>query len=51
MPGQKLSIQFAGGSSRVMMVTEVTDETVTLDGNHPLAGCNLTFALRLDLIR
>lgn len=51
IPGQKLSIEFAGGTSRVMMVTEVTDEAVTLDGNHPLAGCNLTFALRLDLIR
>jgi len=50
-PGQKLSIEFAGGASRVMMVTEVTDEAVTLDGNHPLAGCNLTFALRLDQIQ
>ena len=49
--GQKLGIEFAGGASRVMLVTEVTDETVTLDGNHPLAGCNLTFALRLDRIR
>lgn len=47
-PGQKLSIRFAGGSSRVMVVAQVSDEGVTLDGNHPLAGCNLTFALRLD---
>ncbi|WP_224983809.1 N(2)-fixation sustaining protein CowN [Geomonas agri] len=50
-PGQKLGIEFAGGAARVMMVTTVTEEAVTLDGNHPLAGCNLTFALRLDLIR
>ncbi|MBJ6751827.1 FKBP-type peptidyl-prolyl cis-trans isomerase [Geomonas anaerohicana] len=50
-PGQKLGIEFSGGAARVMLVTEVSEEAVTLDGNHPLAGCNLTFALRLDLIR
>ena len=50
-PGQKLSIEFAKGGSRIMVVTEVTEAAVTLDGNHPLAGFNLTFALRLDLIR
>lgn len=46
--GQKLSIEFKGGASRVMVVTEIGDESVTLDGNHPLAGLDLTFALRLD---
>jgi FKBP-type peptidyl-prolyl cis-trans isomerase 2 len=50
-PGQKMSIEFAGGTSRIMVVTEVTEAVVTLDGNHPLAGFNLTFALRLDLVR
>lgn len=30
-----------------VMVTEVTDETVTLDANHPLAGEDLTFALEV----
>lgn len=50
-PGQKLGIEFGGGASRVMLVTAVTEEAVTLDGNHPLAGCNLTFALRLDQIQ
>ncbi len=48
--GQKLSIGFNGGSARVMVVMEVNDADVTLDGNHPLAGCELTFALRLDSI-
>lgn len=46
--GQKLSIEFKGGASRVMIVTEAGEESVTLDGNHPLAGLDLTFALRLD---
>ena len=50
-PGQKLSIDFAGGTSRIMVVTEVTETAVTLDGNHFLAGFNLTFALRLDSVQ
>ncbi|MDD2900354.1 MAG: FKBP-type peptidyl-prolyl cis-trans isomerase [Desulfuromonadaceae bacterium] len=48
--GQKLSIDFKGGSSRMMTVTAVNDVDVTLDGNHPLAGLDLTFALRIDRI-
>ncbi len=48
--GQKLSIDFKGGTSKVMIVTAVNDTDVTLDGNHPLAGCDLTFALRVDAI-
>lgn len=46
--GQKLGIRFAGGQERVMLVAEVDESVVTLDGNHPLAGLDLTFALRLD---
>jgi FKBP-type peptidyl-prolyl cis-trans isomerase 2 len=48
--GQKLSIDFKGGVSKVMVVTTVNDTDVTLDGNHPLAGCDLTFALRVDAV-
>ena len=48
--GQKLSIEFSGGVSRVMMVTGVSEAEVTLDGNHPLAGQDLTFALRVDRV-
>ena len=48
--GEKLSIDFAGGKSRVLMVAEVGETIVTLDGNHPLAGLDLTFALRLEEI-
>ncbi|SEA72646.1 FKBP-type peptidyl-prolyl cis-trans isomerase 2 [Desulfuromusa kysingii] len=45
--GKKLAIKFADGEERVMLVIKVNDETVTLDGNHPLAGLDLTFALKL----
>lgn len=48
--GQKISIEFANGEARIMRVMEVTTESVTLDGNHPLAGCELTFALQLERV-
>ena len=48
--GQKLSIAFTGGSERVMQITGITETEVTLDGNHPLAGLDLTFAMRLDRV-
>lgn len=48
--GEKLQLQFKGGVERVMMIIEIDDQVVTLDGNHPLAGLDLTFALRLDRI-
>jgi len=31
-----------------MMIIEADDQQVILEGNHPLAGLDLTFALRLD---
>ena len=48
--GQKLAIEFTDGEQRVMLVIKVEDENVTLDGNHPLAGLDLTFALELAKI-
>ena len=45
--GQKLSIEMGGDAQRVMRVRSVEDEAVLLDGNHDLAGCDLTFALEL----
>ena len=38
------------GESFVVTVTEVTDETITLDGNHPLAGKDLFFDIELHEI-
>ncbi|HKK02234.1 MAG TPA: peptidylprolyl isomerase, partial [Desulfuromonadales bacterium] len=48
--GQKISIEFADGDARVMRVAAVNDAEVTLDGNHPLAGCELTFALQVEQV-
>jgi FKBP-type peptidyl-prolyl cis-trans isomerase 2 len=48
--GQKLAVEFKGRKSLVMAVLEVDEVRVLLDGNHPLAGQDLTFALRLDAI-
>jgi peptidylprolyl isomerase len=48
--GEKMRIEFSGGIERVMLIAEVSETTVTLDGNHPLAGLDLTFALTLDAI-
>jgi peptidylprolyl isomerase len=44
--GQRL--QLGGGAQAMMVVVrEVRDDAVVLDGNHPLAGEDLTFALEL----
>lgn len=48
--GEKLRIEFNGGRERILIVLEQNEQEVTLDGNHPLAGLDLTFALRLDAV-
>ena len=45
--GRKLSIELAGDFHRVMRIRHVNEQEVLLDGNHDLAGCDLTFALQL----
>ena len=39
-----------GQMPMVATVTEITDEKVTLDANHPLAGEDLTFEIELMAI-
>lgn len=46
--GQKVRISLRSGRELLMLVTAVDNEAVTLDGNHALAGLDLTFALRLE---
>lgn len=45
--GQQLAIQQQGGQQVPVTVTEVNDEQVVLDANHPLAGKDLIFEIEL----
>jgi len=45
--GRKLNIELAGNEQRMMRIRHVDEQEVLLDGNHDLAGCDLTFALEL----
>ncbi len=44
---QKLAIEIGGGAQRVVRIRSFDEHEVLLDGNHDLAGCELTFALQL----
>ena len=46
-PGSILQVTSPEGGDAQVVVTAVTDETITLDGNHPLAGKELIFELKL----
>ncbi len=48
--GQKLSLDLIDEEQRIMRVRAIHEHTVLLDGNHDLAGCDLTFALQLVAI-
>jgi FKBP-type peptidyl-prolyl cis-trans isomerase SlyD len=52
----KAGMQFEGsadesGETRVYTVTDVTDDTVVVDGNHPLAGRDLVFSCKVTDVR
>lgn len=45
--GQQLQIQQKDGGAIPVVITDVTDESVKLDANHPLAGQDLTFEIEV----
>jgi peptidylprolyl isomerase len=45
--GSILQLTAEGGEVSNVIITELTDATITLDGNHPLAGQELIFEVRL----
>ncbi len=44
---QQLSVMLEDEQSIIVTVTDITDDAVTLDANHPLAGEDLTFDIQL----
>ena len=45
--GQQFQLQQPDGQVIPVIVTDVSNATITLDANHPLAGENLTFEIQL----
>ena len=45
--GQRYQIRQGDGSTMAVTVTAVSEENITLDANHPLAGRDLTFEIQL----
>ena len=45
--GMQLQSQSPDGQIMNLVVAEVAEESITVDGNHPLAGQALTFAIEL----
>jgi len=45
--GQRLQTTSSDGGTIKVTITEVSDTTVTVDANHPLAGEDLTFEIEL----
>lgn len=46
-PGQAVQFQSPTGEPIVARISSVTDENVTLDANHPLAGEDVSFDIKL----
>jgi peptidylprolyl isomerase len=49
--GLQLNLSNASGANMMVVIKEVGDDSVTLDGNHPLAGQTLVFDIELIEIK
>jgi FKBP-type peptidyl-prolyl cis-trans isomerase SlyD len=49
-PGMRFQAESEDGA-RVILVVSVSDDVVTVDGNHPLAGETLMFDVEVDAVR
>ena len=50
-PGMEFDLGGGTGGRMAVVVTAVNESSVTLDGNHPLAGKALTFAIQLVSVK
>ena len=50
-PGMQFNTSGPNGQAMLITVTEVQGEQVTIDGNHPLAGVTLNFAVNVVDVR
>lgn len=50
-PGMQFQAQGPGGQARVVTVTKVDGDNVTVDANHPLAGQTLNFDVTVKGVR
>jgi FKBP-type peptidyl-prolyl cis-trans isomerase 2 len=49
--GQQLAVKRSDGATGIVTIISVSDNTVTIDANHPLAGKELTFEIELVKIK
>jgi FKBP-type peptidyl-prolyl cis-trans isomerase SlyD len=50
-PGMRFQATDSSGRNRAVTVTDVGDEKITVDANHPLAGKDLTFEVSVVEVR
>ena len=50
-PGMQFQAQNEQGQARIVTVTKVADDLITIDANHPLAGTNLNFDVEVTEVR
>jgi len=49
--GMEIVVEDEDGEDQVMSITDISPDEVTLDGNHPLAGQELNFKVRIASVR